>query len=381
MFICAYPRLKPTIRRSDREDRRLPKALTYAGAGVNFKGHQKLVGEIFKRIRSTYGPRVIEVENGFGGLFSLEHDTGLFKRNYRHPVLVSCTDGVGTKLKIAFMMGRHDTVGIDCVAMSVNDMLCMGAEPLFFLDYIATGKKDLKVMLPLVSGVVEGCKQSACSLLGGETAEMPGFYAKGEYDIAGFAVGVVEKNRILKGDGIKPGDVILGIESSGLHSNGYSLVRKILKRKRWSLKRTFNDLGRKLGEELLEPTRIYVRPIRALLSSYKRKRIVEGIANITGGGFIENIPRILPPTCEALIDTQAWEPPPIFAMLQKGGNVAKREMYNVFNMGIGMVVICSAYHVDAVADKLEKHKTPGQPRLKTHVIGEVRTGSAGVVLA
>lgn len=356
------------------------KGLTYADAGVNFKTHEKLVGNIFKTIRGTFGPRVMEVENGFGGLFSLDHDTALFKRNYRHPILVSCTDGVGTKLKIAFQMKKHDTVGIDCVAMSINDMLCMGAEPLFFLDYIATGKKDLKVLNPLVAGVAEGCKQSACALLGGETAEMPDFYARGEYDIAGFAVGVVEKHKLIKGEGIKPGDVVLGIESSGLHSNGFSLVRKIVKRKKWSLNKTYNDLGRKLGEELLEPTRIYAQPIVAMLNTYKRKRIVEGLANITGGGFFENIPRILPETCEAVIDTSAWEAPPIFAMLQKGGNVDRDEMYRVFNMGIGMVVICSPYHVDAVADKLEKHKVKGVPKLKTHVIGEIRTGEKRVVL-
>lgn len=356
------------------------KGLTYADAGVNFATHEKLVGQIFKRIRSTYSPRVMEVENGFGGLFSLDHDTALFKRNYRRPVLVACTDGVGTKLKLAFEMGKHDTVGIDCVAMSINDMLCMGAEPLFFLDYIATGKKDLDVIMPLVGGVAEGCKQSACTLLGGETAEMPDFYPAGEYDIAGFAVGVVEKNKIIKGDGIKPGDVVLGIESSGLHSNGFSLVRKIIKKKRWKLSQKFDDLSQPLGLELLTPTQIYAQPVAAVLNAYKRKRIVEGLANITGGGFFENIPRVLPDTCEAVIDTSSWEVPPIFKLLQHGGNVERDEMYRVFNMGIGMVAICSPYHVDAVADKLEKHKVKGMPALKTHVIGHIRTGKRRVVL-
>ncbi|MCA8917752.1 MAG: phosphoribosylformylglycinamidine cyclo-ligase [Planctomycetes bacterium] len=356
------------------------KGLTYADAGVNFATHEKLVGQIFKRIRSTYSPRVMEVENGFGGLFSLDHDTALFKRNYRRPVLVACTDGVGTKLKLAFEMGKHDTVGIDCVAMSINDMLCMGAEPLFFLDYIATGKKDLDVIMPLVGGVAEGCKQSACTLLGGETAEMPDFYPAGEYDIAGFAVGVVEKNKIIKGDDIKPGDVVLGIESSGLHSNGFSLVRKIIKKKRWKLSQKFDDLNQPLGLELLTPTQIYAQPVGAVLNAYKRKRIVEGLANITGGGFFENIPRVLPDTCEAVIDTSSWEVPPIFKLLQHGGNVDRDEMYRVFNMGIGMVAICSPYHVDAVADKLEKHKVKGMPALKTHVIGHIRTGKRRVVL-
>ena len=356
------------------------KGLTYADAGVNFATHEKLVGQIFKRIRSTYSPRVMEVENGFGGLFSLDHDTALFKRNYRRPVLVACTDGVGTKLKLAFEMGKHDTVGIDCVAMSINDMLCMGAEPLFFLDYIATGKKDLDVIMPLVGGVAEGCKQSACTLLGGETAEMPDFYPAGEYDIAGFAVGVVENNKIIKGDDIKPGDVVLGIESSGLHSNGFSLVRKIIKKKRWKLSQKFDDLNQPLGLELLTPTQIYAQPVGAVLNAYKRKRIVEGLANITGGGFFENIPRVLPDTCEAVIDTSSWEVPPVFKLLQHGGNVDRDEMYRVFNMGIGMVAICSPYHVDAVADKLEKHKVKGMPALKTHVIGHIRTGKRRVVL-
>ena len=358
-----------------------PRGMTYADAGVHFETHNKLVTEIFKRVRSTYSPRVMPVDDGFGGLFSLDYDTGLFKRNYRRPVLVACTDGVGTKLKLAFEMGKHDTVGIDCVAMSVNDMLCMGAEPLFFLDYIATGRKDLGVLLPLVGGVVEGCKQSACALLGGETAEMPGFYPQGEYDIAGFGIGVVEKQRVIRGEGIKPGDVVLGIESSGLHSNGFSLVRRIIKKKKWKLTQHVGELGRELGLELLEPTRIYAQPMVALLNTYKRKRIVEGLANITGGGFLENIPRILPESCDAVIDTSAWQVPPIFHMLQRGGNIERDEMFRVFNMGIGMVVIVSPYHVDAVADKLEKHRVRGVPRLKTHVIGEIRTGQRRVVLA
>ena len=354
--------------------KRKKQGLTYADAGVHFETHNRLVTHIFRKIRSTYGPRVIDVDDGFGGLFSLDNDRA-FKRNYKHPVLVACTDGVGTKLRIAFEMGKHDTVCIDCVAMSVNDMLCMGAEPLFFLDYIATGRKDLKVLLPLVGGVAEGCKQSACTLLGGETAEMPDFYPDGEYDIAGFGVGVVEKSNVIKGEGIKPGDVILGLESSGLHSNGFSLVRKIVKTKRWKLSQKFDDLGRSLGEELLEPTRIYAQPVVASLG-----RGIEGLANITGGGFIENIPRILPKTCEAVIDTSSWTPPPIFGMLQKGGNVAREEMYRVFNMGIGMVAICRPKNADVVAKALEK-RIKGAPAIKTHIIGHIRPGKRRVVLA
>ena len=264
--------------------------------------------------------------------------------------------------------------------MCVNDLVVQASEPLFFLDYIAAAKVVPEQLAEIIKGVTDGCVQSDAALLGGETAEMPGFYAPGEYDIAGFAVGVVEKHKVIKGEGIKPGDVVLGIESSGLHSNGYSLVRKIVSRKKWKLSKHVDELGRELGLELLEPTRIYTQPIVALLNTYKRKRIVEGLANITGGGFLENIPRILPETCEAVIDTSSWEVPPIFQMLQKGGNVERDEMYRVFNMGIGMVVICSPYHVDAVADKLEKFKVKGLPNLKTHVIGHIRTGKRRVVL-
>ncbi|MBE7492481.1 MAG: phosphoribosylformylglycinamidine cyclo-ligase [Planctomycetes bacterium] len=357
------------------------KGLTYADAGVNFATHDKLVTEIFRRVRSTYGPRVLEVEDGFGGLFSLQNNRGLFSRNWRNPVLVACTDGVGTKLKLAFETGKHDTVGIDCVAMSVNDMLCMGAEPLFFLDYIATGRKDLKVLLPLVSGVVEGCKQSGCALIGGETAEMPGFYPPGEYDIAGFGVGVVERKSVLTGTGIKPGDVILGLASSGLHSNGFSLVRKIVKKKKWRLGAHITEFGRTLGEELLEPTMIYARPVGAVLGAYRKPGAVAGIANITGGGFLDNIPRILPPACDAVIDTAAWTPPPVFRMLQKAGNVDRREMYNVFNMGIGMVLVCPPRHADAVAGRLESFRHKGLPRVKTRVIGHIRAGQRRVILA
>ena len=348
------------------------KSLTYADAGVHFATHNKLVTEIFKRVRSTYGPRVMEVDDGFAGLFSLENKS-IFARNYRQPVLAACTDGVGTKLKLAFAMKKHDTVGIDCVAMSINDMLCLGAEPLFFLDYIATGKKDLRVLLPLVAGVVEGCKQSGCALLGGETAEMPGFYPAGEYDIAGFAVGVADKARIIKGEAIKPGDVILGLEASGLHSNGYSLVRKIVDTARLSLKKRIPELGKTLGEELLTPTRIYARAIAAALGG-KGKQAVRDIANITGGGMMENIPRILPTQCQAVIDTGSWQPPPIFGLLQKWGNVPTKEMFHVFNMGIGMVVIASRRQITAIGDRIEAQG------VRTKVIGEIRAGPRKVVL-
>jgi phosphoribosylformylglycinamidine cyclo-ligase len=356
---------------------RKSRGLTYADAGVHFETHNALVTEIFKRTRSTYGPRVIEVEDGFGGLFRLNSGRDV----PRDPVLVACTDSAGTKVKLAFELNKHDTVGIDCVAMSVNDMLCMGARPLFFLDYIGTGRKDLRVLLPLVSGVVEGCKQAGCALIGGETAELPGLYKPGEYDIAGFGVGVVERKAVLKGDDIRPGDVILGLASSGVHSNGYSLVRRIIKRRRWKLTQHMQEFGRALGEELLTPTQIYARPVLAALEAMKGKQAITGIANITGGGLIENIPRILPKNCEAAIDTAAWKVPPVFQVLQKGGNVARDEMFRVFNMGIGMVIICRPKHADAVKRKLEAFRHKGVPRVKTRVIGEIRKGRQQVVLA
>ncbi len=351
--------------------RKPAKGLTYADAGVHFETHNALVGHIFTKIRATSGPRVMDVEDGFGGLFNLENSK-TFGRNWRKPVLVACTDGVGTKLKLAFEMGKHDTVGIDCVAMSVNDMLCMGAEPLFFLDYIATGKKDLKVLLPLVGGVAEGCKQAGCALLGGETAEMPGFYPDGEYDIAGFAVGAVEKARVMTGAAIRKGDVVLGLESSGLHSNGFSLVRKIVARKRWKLGQRVAEFGRSLGLELLEPTRIYVSAVRELLQS--GKPLLTGLANITGGGFLENIPRILPKGLEAAIEVGSWPVPPVFDVLQNAGKVERDEMHRVFNMGIGMVAITRAANADAVAKAIRKSG------VKVHVIGQIRAGGGGVVL-
>lgn len=350
--------------------------MTYADAGVHFATHNKLVTEIFRRVTSTYGPRVIHVEDGFGGLFSAQSGADMPKQ----PVLVACTDSAGTKVKLAFEMDKHDTVGIDCVAMSVNDMLCMGARPLFFLDYIGVGRKDLRVLLPLVGGVVEGCKQADCALIGGETAELPGLYKIGEYDIAGFGVGVVDKSRVLKGEDIRPGDVILGLESSGVHSNGYSLVRRIIKKKKWKLGKHVAEFGRTLGEELLTPTLIYVRPVVSALQSCARGAIA-GIANITGGGLVENIPRILPANCEAVIDMAAWQPSAVFQMLQKGGNVSISEMYHVFNMGIGMVLICPPKHVDAVASHVQKFRHKHAPRIKARVIGEIRKGKQRVVLA
>jgi len=307
-------------------------------------------------------------------LCSLRPD-GLLMRRYREPVLAACTDGVGTKLKIAFLMDKHDTVGIDLVAMSVNDLIAVGAEPLFFLDYIATGKVDKSKLVSIVKGISEGCLQAGCALLGGETAEMAGFYADGEYDLAGFATGAVERGRIIDGKRIEPGDVVIGIPSSGIHSNGYSLVRRLfLDQEKMSVNDRVGELGCTLGEELLRPTRIYVRALRAVLAHYRVKHAVRGIAHITGGGLPENIKRILPPRCQARIQAKSWLTPPIFDVIQQLGRVERDEMYRVFNMGIGMALIVHAINVPSVLRILKRHKQPGV------VIGEVKRGKRGVVI-
>jgi phosphoribosylformylglycinamidine cyclo-ligase len=317
-------------------------AITYKDAGVDVEEGARFADGIYGLMQRTFTERVLSNPGGFGGLFSLDHDRGLFRHNYKRPVLVAGTDGVGTKLKIAFETGRHDTVGIDLVAMCVNDVLVQGAEPLFFLDYLATGALKSDVLTEVVRGIAVGCEQAECALLGGETAEMPGFYKKGEYDMAGFCVGVVDRRRLIDGSRIEPGDAIIGLPSSGIHSNGYSLVRRILfeaagLRCRDSLAKY--GLDRTVGEELLTPTRIYVRPVRTLLRNYRVKRVVHGIVHITGGGPLENIPRLLPPGCAARIDPKKWARPPIFDILQKLGSVPDDEMYRTFNMGLGMVLI------------------------------------------
>jgi len=307
------------------------------------------------QLRSTYGPAVLENEYGFAGLYSIPGQVGLFARRCRNPVLVACTDGVGTKLKVAQMAGKHDTVGIDLVAMSVNDLLVTGAMPLFFLDYIATGRLKKATLVELVKGIAAGCRQADCALLGGETAEMPGFYRPGEYDMAGFAVGMVERARLVNGRRLcSPGDVILGVASSGLHSNGYSLVRKLFfEQEKMGVDDHVADLGCTLGEELLRPTRIYVRGVRAVLERYRVKKVVavleryrvkkvvHAIAHITGGGLPENLPRVLGPRCVARIRKGGWPVPPVFALIQRLGGVKEDEMFRVFNMGIGLVLVVS----------------------------------------
>ncbi len=315
------------------------KPITYRDAGVDIDAGDALVEAIKPFAKRTLRPEVLAGIGGFGALFEVS-------KKFREPVLVSGTDGVGTKLKLAFQLGRHDTVGIDLVAMSVNDILVQGAEPLFFLDYFACGKLDVAVATDVVKGIARGCELAGCALIGGETAEMPGMYAEGEYDLAGFAVGVVEKSAIVDGRGIVPGDVLLGLASSGAHSNGYSLVRRILERAKPDLHADFH--GRPLGGVLLEPTRIYVKPLLALLREVK----VKGMAHITGGGLVENVPRVLPEGVKAVIERNAWPLPPLFQWLQREGDVADAEMHRVFNCGIGMVVVVDAKDADRAARSL-----------------------------
>ena len=304
--------------------------MTYSDAGVNIDAGNMFVDMIRPLVRATHRPEVKTDIGGFGGLFALHAE------KYRNPVLVSSTDGVGTKLKIAFQMNRHDTVGIDLVAMCVNDIIVQGAEPLFFLDYLASGKLAVEQSCDIVKGISLGCQQAGCALIGGETAEMPGMYAEGEYDLAGFTVGVVDDDRIIDGSSITVGDQIIGIASSGVHSNGFSLVRKVLLEERPErIHETIPELGRTLGEELLTPTRIYVKTIVNLLRDFR----IKGMAHITGGGLLENVPRVLPKNCKALFNRGSWTVPPIFSLIQREGQIDEMEMFRVFNMGIGMVVI------------------------------------------
>jgi len=338
--------------------------LTYKAAGVDVEAGYEAVRLMKEHTKRTMIPGVLGGLGSFGGFFELGKD-------YSNPVLVSGTDGVGTKLQIAFMTGKHDTIGIDCVAMCVNDVACHGAKPLFFLDYIGTGKLEPGTAADIVKGVCDGCIEAGCALIGGETAEMPGFYKEGEYDLAGFAVGVVEKDRIISGAAVSEGDVIIGLASSGIHSNGYSLVRKLFFGiNDFDINKRFEELGCTLGEELLKPTRIYVKTIQYLLERFR----INGIAHITGGGFIENIPRTIPAGLKARIELGSFEIPPVFGLMQRLGNIEEREMYNTFNMGIGLVIIVNAGDAPAVMDALRK---TGE---KAYVIGSVVKGEGGIEL-
>ncbi|MBL7223035.1 MAG: phosphoribosylformylglycinamidine cyclo-ligase [Candidatus Brocadiae bacterium] len=349
--------------------------LTYRAAGVDIDAGNQFTAEIRQHLKSTYGPQVIDNQGGFAGLYSIPGNVSLFAMRCKNPVLVAGTDGVGTKLKVAQRAGVHDTVGIDLVAMCVNDILVQGALPLFFLDYLATGKLDPRVSVDIIKGVAEGCRQADCACLGGETAEMPGFYGPGEYDLAGFAVGMVERARMLDGRRkVKPGDVVLGLASAGVHSNGYSLVRKLFfEQEQMPLDRLVPELGCTLGDELLKPTRIYVRSIRSILAHYRVKGVLHALAHITGGGLVENLPRVLGPRCVAKLDKGSWPRPPIFALMQRLGRIDEAEMFRVFNMGIGMAAIVSPYYADAVTRRLERH---GE---HVAVLGEVVRGDGPAV--
>ena len=337
---------------------------SYKDAGVDVHAGYKAVELMKSHIGKTMRPEVLSGIGGFGGLYSLG---GI---QMQEPVLVSGTDGVGTKLKIAFLLDRHDTVGIDCVAMCANDVVCSGARPLFFLDYIALGKLIPDKVEQIVKGVAEGCVQAVCARIGGETAEMPGFYPEDEYDLAGFVVGIVDRSKIIDNSRMQAGDVLIGIGSSGIHSNGYSLVRKVFNVNSDTLFRFNEALGASVGDVLLTPTRIYVKPVLEVVEKFD----VHGIAHVTGGGFIENIPRMIPDGLRAAIRKGSWPVLPIFNLLQELGEVTESDMYNTFNMGIGMVMAVPADLADAVVTSLE---TSGE---KAYRIGEIEAGEGGIVL-
>jgi len=339
---------------------------SYAAAGVDVTAGYEAVKRIKPMVESTYIPGVMGTLGGFGGMFAPDME------GMKKPVLVSGTDGVGTKLKIAFLMDKHDTVGIDCVAMCVNDIICGGAAPMFFLDYIACGKNDPERIAEIVSGITEGCRQSECALVGGETAEMPGFYPVDEYDLAGFSVGIVDQEKIIDGTKLAEGDVLIGLASTGVHSNGFSLVRKVFDVENADLKTPMEELGGKsLGEALLAPTRIYVKAVKALL---KEGVDIHAISHITGGGFYENVPRMMTEGLTAKIKLDSFPRLPIFDLIQKKGNIPERDMYNTYNMGIGMILALPAEQAEKAQEIL---KAAGET---SYVIGDVIGGDAGVEL-
>lgn len=341
----------------------MSESMNYKAAGVDIEAGYEAVRRIGRHARATFRPEVLAGIGSFGSFFALDTE------KYRRPVLVSGADGVGTKLKVAFMAGKHDTIGIDCVAYCVNDIICQGAEPLFFLDYLAVGRLDPELAEAVVSGVARGCAEAGCSLVGGETAEMPGFYEPGEYDLAGFVVGVVERDRVIDGRSVRPGDVIVGIASTGLQSSGFSLVRRIcFDRAKLALDQHVEELGKTVGEELLTPTGIYVRAIQSLIESVP----VKGIANISGGGLPENLPRAMADGTTAVIRKGSWPVPPVFPWLARLGAVEPDEMVRTFNMGIGMAVIVPPGHVDRSRALLKEAGWDSWP------IGRVEAGERGV---
>jgi phosphoribosylformylglycinamidine cyclo-ligase len=353
-----------------------PKPWTYRAAGLDLDLYEQSLASMPPLLKRTHTPRVLDGFGGFAALFSLDYNSRLFARNYRHPVLVTCTDGVGSKLKVAGLMQKYDTVGIDLVAMSVNDCLCTAGEPLVFLDYLAMPRDDPALTRDLIKGISDGCLEADCSLVGGETAILPDFYQPGDFDMAGFCVGVVERDHIINGRSIRPGDVVLGLASTGLHSNGYSLVRKVVfEHAGLRVGDYVPELSCTVGEELLRPTRIYVRPVKKILQHYPVKRqVVRGLAHITGEGLEGNLPRILPPG-RRIVLRRSWEVPPVFSWLQRLGNIEQAEMERVFNMGIGFAMVVSPYFAESIQRQLE------EDRVRTFVIGEVREGEPGVEFA
>ncbi|MEM7232924.1 MAG: phosphoribosylformylglycinamidine cyclo-ligase [Planctomycetota bacterium] len=346
--------------------------VTYKDSGVSLKNADEAVDRISKYVRSTYSPKVLTGSHGgFAGMFQLDYPAGILRKAYRQPVLVACTDGVGTKLEVAYKTGIADTIGIDLVAMCVNDLIVQGAEPLFFLDYIAVGKLEPELVAQVVKGIADGCRESGCAILGGETAEMPGFYPENHYELAGFSVGVVEKSRVINGRNVQPGDDVIGIPSSGIHSNGYSLVRKVFlsgRPKKSVLERELKGCELPLGRELLRPTRLYVKPLLKIIRKYRTKKPIKALAHITGGGLEGNVPRVLPPGMDVVIDKKSWKIPPIFRHLKREGKVPEREMFRVFNMGIGMVMVTSPHFTSSILDQLAD---AGYPSYK---IGKVTKG-------
>lgn len=350
------------------------KKLTYQSAGVDLDLYEQSLAGMIPFIKRTHTPRVVDGFGGFASLFSLDYNLRLFAKNYRHPVLVTCTDGVGTKLKIACAMNKHDSVGIDLVAMSVNDCLCTGGEPVMFLDYLALPKDDPPLIKQLIKGISDGCLESDCALVGGETAILPDFYQPGDYDMAGFCVGIVERQHIIDGRSIQAGDVVLGLASSGLHSNGYSLARKIVfESAGLKVSDHVPELDKTVGEELLTPTRLYVRPVQRVLDHYPiKKQVIRGLAHITGEGLPGNVPRVLPPGKRAFLKRGSWPMLPVFAWLQKLGEIEQTEMDKVFNCGIGFVMIVSRFYADSIQRQLEEEGVP------TYMIGDIRDGEADV---
>lgn len=349
--------------------------LTYKDAGVDLGLYAEAMDRLPTLMQRTHSPRVIDLVGGFAGLFRLNDADRPGGRRYKDPVLVSGTDGAGTKVKLAGLAKRYDTIGIDLVAMCVNDVLCLGAEPLFFLDYIAMDRDDPERLAGLVKGVSDGCLEAKMALMGGETAIMPGIYGPGDFDMAGFCVGVVERKRIIDGTAIRPGDKLIGLASSGFHSNGYSLIRKVVfERSGLAVDETIAALERTVGEALLEPTRIYVRPVLDVLSASRGKPVVHGMAHITGGGLVDNIERILPENCRVVVQGDTWDPPAVFPWFESLGHVERAEMFRTFNMGIGFVLIVPSRAVRGISDRLASHQIPHW------TIGAVKEGVRGVEL-